>query len=182
MVGTQTNSGITRCTARTSAGGFSSDGLMAQRCIGSLAMRGTEMLFGIRIHRRIDVPEAEPVSQQFDIILLAGQEHPARTDAMLLGIGRHDLRRVVLWLQRDRDEEDILADPIAQHFLHADEVFRRQRADIVARGEEEVDEEDLALHHVIVEPQRAAVLSHHRNVGEPFHTVLGQFFRLARDR
>ena len=39
LVGPQTNSGITRCTARTSAGGFSSDGLMAQRCIGSLAMR-----------------------------------------------------------------------------------------------------------------------------------------------
>ena len=84
LVPLQVNCGITRCTARTIPVGLVSDGLMVQRCIGSLAMRTVPRCCSGSASTSGSIStEAEPMAQQFDIVLLAGQEQPARTDAML---------------------------------------------------------------------------------------------------
>jgi hypothetical protein len=42
---------------------------------------GAEMLLRVGIRDRIAIDEAKPMAQQFDIVLLAGQEQPPGSDA-----------------------------------------------------------------------------------------------------
>jgi hypothetical protein len=99
-----------------------------------------EMLLGVGVHDRIDIDEAQPVPEEFDIVLPAGQEQPAGPRTIGPGIGGKPVRCIALRLQRYRNHADLVADARAEQFLHAGKVLGRQRADRVALGEEEVDE------------------------------------------
>ena len=63
-------------------------------------------------------------------------------------------RRVVLRIDRQRDDEDVAADAIAEHLLHPHQVRGGPRTRARAAGEHEVDEDFPALDEVVVEAHR----------------------------
>src|SRR5258706_14017690 len=80
------------------------------------------------------------------------------------------LRRVVLGVYGDRIHEVIAPDAIAEFFLQNSQTRSRQRTDIGARGEDEVDNHLLALHQVVVEVECVSILVDYRHIGKVFLT------------
>src|SRR5262245_17281658 len=62
--------------------------------------------------------QPELLGDELDVVLVAGEEQPAGTDAELLRIGLQHRWCVVLGIDADRVEEDVLTNPVAQKPLH----------------------------------------------------------------
>ena len=54
---------------------------------------GADMLFRVCVLHLVGIDEAQAVAEKFDIFLLAGEQLPAGTDAVGLGVGAEYLRR-----------------------------------------------------------------------------------------
>ena len=67
-------------------------------------------------------------------------------------------------IERNRVEKDIAPDSVAQGMLHLRHVGRYEGADFFATGVNEVDQGDLVLDQVVVEPDGLPVLGHERQV------------------
>src|SRR2546427_3061937 len=106
----------------------------------------------------------------FDVVLLAGEKQPAGSDMELLGIGLQRLGRITLGIDRDRVEEDVLANAVAEKLLHLDQPCRLQRALVLATGVDEIDRHFLALEQIVVETKGRPVLRGQRNVWEIVRT------------
>jgi len=98
------------------------------------------------------------------VLRLSGQEQPARPDVKPVGIFLELFRRIALRIDAERHEEDIAPDRVAQPVLHLRQPRSREAANVRAVRVDEIDHHDLALDHVVIESQRFAVLSDHRQV------------------
>src|SRR6185436_14856236 len=105
----------------------------------------------------------------------------AGTRVEIAGVLLEDGRRVVLRIDRQRDDEDIAADAIAEQVLHPRQVRGGPRTRAGAAGEREVDQDLLAFHQVVVEAHRPAVVCLQRQVRKVPPHALGAR-RLAIER
>ena len=93
----------------------------------------------------ITIDETELLPQQLNVLRIAGQELPAWSNFVRLGVSGQLLRRVLIWLERDRVHEDVFADPLAKQFLHLHQVRSRAWTFALTLHVHEVDEDDLVL-------------------------------------
>lgn len=73
---------------------------------------------------------------------------------------------VVVGVDADGVEEDVLADPVTEDFLHLAQARGFHRAGVGAAGEDEVDGDHLVLDQVVEEMHFLTVLGEQRDVGE----------------
>src|SRR6266700_3240659 len=106
------------------------------------------------------------LGDEFDVVLLAGEEQPPGPDVELLGVSLQRLGRITLGIDRDRVEEDVLANAVAEKLLHLNQPCRLERALVLATGVDEVDRYLLALEQIVVETNGRPVLRGQRNVRE----------------
>src|SRR5207253_1845942 len=98
----------------------------------------------VRILDGIGIREAQLLAQELDVLGLAGEEQPARPHAVQRRVLLERLGGVFLGLQRDRVEEDVAADPVAEQLLHPHQVGGHRHADPLTPRVHEVD------HHLLV--------------------------------
>src|SRR5437870_3232629 len=104
------------------------------------------------------------LGDELDIGLVAGEKQPAGPDVELLGVSLQRLGRITLGIDRDRVEEDVLANAVAEKLLHLNEPCRLERALVLAAGVDEVDRYLPALEQIVVETKGRPVLGNQRYV------------------
>src|SRR6185437_5848596 len=103
--------------------------------------------------------QSESIGKQIDFLFLPGEEGPARSRMEFVGVFLQDRRRVMVWIDADRVEEDVLADSRAQKLLHLRQASGLERAGKLTLGVDEVDGDNPVLDQVVVKPNAPAVLS-----------------------
>ena len=117
-------------------------------------------------HPRADRLDPELALDQREVLRPPGEEGPAGPDVEGPHIFLERRRRVVLRIERDRVEMHVAPHPRPDQLLHPAQGGGVERADVGAFGVDEVDRDDLALDHVIVEADLLAVLRDQVDVRE----------------
>src|SRR5438876_4788559 len=108
--------------------------------------------------------QTQLLGREPDVFVLAGEEEPARPDAVLLRIGLEHLGLVPLGIDGDRVEEDVLSHALAEKPLQLREPRGLERALVLATRIHDVDRNRLALEQIVVETNGGAVLRGQRDV------------------
>src|SRR5205814_57898 len=99
-----------------------------------------------------------------DVFFLAGEEEPARPDAVLLSVGLEHFGLVPLGIDGDRVEEDVLSHALAEEPLQLREPRGLERALVLATSVDDVDRHRFALEQIVIETNGRAVLRDQRDV------------------
>ncbi|MNQ88888.1 hypothetical protein D3C85_1041750 [compost metagenome] len=110
--------------------------------------------------------QAQFLPQLGDVGEFPGEEFPPGPHLEALRIGLEHLGGIAQGVDADGVEENVLADPVSQQFLHLAQTRGFQGAGVAARGEDEIDHHHLAFDHVIEKTQLLTVLVGQQGVGE----------------
>src|SRR5262252_6855854 len=107
---------------------------------------------------------AELVIDGSDVRYLSGQKQPTRSDVECVGECLHPLRRIVFWIDRHGNEEEVASDCTIKLVLQLRHLGCRERTEILATRVDEADDDDLAFDHVVIKIQCSAILVDYRHV------------------
>src|SRR5437879_4000383 len=114
----------------------------------------------------VGISEAQLATKRFDVIGFPGQEQPARLDPVAFGVIAQHFGCVLFRLEGEGIHENIAPNAIPKSLLHLHQVRRLTRATTLACCVHEIDQQDLALDQIIVEPHSLALVSPQNDVGE----------------
>src|SRR5215469_6396558 len=109
---------------------------------------------------------AEFVIDGSDVRHFSGQKQPTRSDVESVGKCLHPLRRIVFWIDRHGNEEEVASDCTIKLVLQLRHLGCRERTEILATRVDEADDDDLAFNDVVIKIQCSAVLVDYGHVGE----------------
>src|SRR5262249_33455983 len=109
---------------------------------------------------------AELVIDGSDVRYLSGQKQPTRSDVECVGECLHPLRRIVFWIDRNGNEEEVASDCTIKLVLQLRHLGCSERTEILATRVDEADDDDLAFDHVVIKSQCSAILVDYGHVGE----------------
>jgi hypothetical protein len=94
------------------------------------------------VDRRVNIDETQCLSNDVHVPPVSCQQRPAGCEAVLPGVGLQIARLVDLWRLGDGEEENILPHPVAENFLHLNQIGCVRRADVLACGVDHVEYDD----------------------------------------
>src|SRR5262245_3505824 len=116
------------------------------------------MLRHVCIQLRVWISEAELAPEQLDVFGVASQKQPTRFRSMHLGILIEHIGSVMFWFEGDRIHEDIATYPFPKFSLNLPQVRCDSQANSLAIRVHEVNNHNLVLDQIIVEPDLFAVV------------------------
>src|SRR5215467_15518474 len=101
-----------------------------------------------------------------DVRQLSGQKQPTRSDVECVGERLQPLRRIVFWIDRHGNKEEVASNRTIELILDLRHFGCGERTEILATCIDEADDDDLPFNHVVIKIQSSPVLVDHRQVGE----------------
>ena len=137
------------------------------RCQSPVASLPIRNLVAMLAQAALRAAIAELRVDRIYVVRLPGQKLPSRGACLeRIGIGLEHVRRIVLGIDGDRNEEDITPDGVTEPVLHLCQPRRFNGTKFGAARVDKVHHHDPAFDQVVVEAQRLSVLGNHRHVGE----------------